>query len=178
MVTQKNSRKFSLTTTLELLNDHKSLTKLIKKGIEEFHQETKDDAEVKIKAYEEEAQRLKEELQRRKEEEERDHQMMLEAVEDDESTEANFPPFARIKEVKIGSPADKGGVKVGDLLTRYGKINYLNHNELKGLIEETRNNIGSEIKVLVNRSGVVVELGVTPGTWDGPGVLGCRFDVL
>ena len=111
--------------------------------------------------------------------------------------------FARISQVLDGSPSSDSGMKVGDLLLSFGGAVASNHRELSAIAEITRNSIGRPIQLRVRRTGdlagtpgttdaigaagaataeqntpaaeVEVDLSLTPHTWSGPGVLGCRF---
>lgn len=145
-----------------------------------YHEENRENAQIKIKKYEQE-----------KAKERQSKQTVESMVEEPPKKETNakvdlskisdqgkLEPFARITEVKIDSPAHKGGLLLGDLMLKYGKASILNHNELKYVIEITKENIGKKINILVNRKGIEKELSITPNKWVGPGVLGCRFDVI
>lgn len=144
------------------------MTKLIEEGMINWHNDTKEDAEQKIKEYE-----AKKALDRKQKAEK--EAIQKKAIEEAAS---DSPPFAKIIEVRKGSPADKGGLKVGDLIMMYGPVNYLNHHDLNSMIEVTRNNINLPLKIKVKRKGVEIDVTIVPGTWEGAGILGCRFDKL
>lgn len=167
----------------ELLYDFKELTKEIEVKMLKFHEDTREEAEIKMREMEEE--KKKKEME---EEEENDNfPLKNENIEEnignynpkmEEEDEETFPPFCKIVEVKISSPADKAGLRPGDLLIRYGKVTSLNHNELKALVDVTKSFFEKEIQVRVKRGEEEVDFVVVPREWEGPGILGCRFEVL
>ena len=133
-----------------------------------WHAETKDQAEKEIEEFEAKHAKLSEEGQEQKDK----HQMVIDnAIED-------LTPFAKITEVKFNSPACKAGIQVGDLVMQYGACNYLNHNDLNYLIDITKEYVNKPIGMYVRRYGFEVTLTIVPGPWDGPGILGCRFDKI
>jgi C-terminal processing protease CtpA/Prc len=90
-----------------------------------------------------------------------------------------FQAFAKVTEVTPMSPADVAGLKVGDEIIEYGDVNYLNHDELRELGRHTVSRVGKQIRVYFRRMGCIeIEFSVYPKVWDGPGVLGCRFNLL
>ena len=109
-----------------------------------YHSETREEAEMQIDKYEKE----REEVRLAKEKKEEEHIQILEEATNDS------PPFAKIIEVKQDSPADKGGIQVGDLILLYGPCNYLNHADLSYLIEVTKVHLNKNLKVIVNRKGI------------------------
>lgn len=159
----------------ELLFEFKKQTKTIEKELYAFHQNTKEEAEQKMKEIEEKKslEKEEEEIGMIEEVNSGGGKMEMEEIEG-----KKYEPFCKITEVKINSPADKGGLRPGDLIVVYGKVNFWNHGELKKMIEETKNNVGEEIPITVLRKGLEVELVVTPGEWEGQGILGCRFELL
>lgn len=91
-------------------------------------------------------------------------------------------PFAKINSVSATSPADEGGLKVGDYIKRFGDVNALNHEKLKKLSALVSTSEGKSIVVLVSRkvdgdTGVSedIELTIVPKIWAGPGKLGCHI---
>jgi len=91
-------------------------------------------------------------------------------------------PFARVNTVEAGSPAHEAGLKVGDLVRRFGSAIWSNHERLRKVGEVVQQNQGRPILVRVQRkteSGVGVqelELRVTPRVgWGGRGSLGCHI---
>jgi len=103
-------------------------------------------------------------------------------------------PFAVIDAVAPSSPASEAGLCDGDLITRFGHINYTNHHNLKALMdlvpEAAANQQPIEITFLRRRRMSVehdlahsVEAGVrltrevtiVPRPWSGRGLLGCHI---
>lgn len=144
------------------------MTKLIEEGMINWHSLTKEEAEQKIQEFE--ASRAAEIEENQVTEEA--HKMAI------ETAASNSTAFAKITEVKKDSPADKGGLKVGDEIIEYGACNYLNHNDLKHMVEITRDHINQPLRVYIRRKCFEIGLTITPGPWSGPGILGCRFDKL
>ncbi|KAK5948429.1 putative 26S proteasome regulatory subunit [Knufia fluminis] len=90
-------------------------------------------------------------------------------------------PFAKVNTVEPGSPAHEAGLKVGDLIRRFGSAIWSNHERLRRVGEVVQQNQGRPILVRVQRKttdGVGVqelEVRVTPrGGWGGRGSLGCH----
>lgn len=52
------------------------------------------------------------------------------------------PTFARISEVFHGAPAEIAGLKVEDRITRFGNINWTNHEKLSKVAETVQRNEG------------------------------------
>lgn len=52
------------------------------------------------------------------------------------------PIFARISEVFSGAPAEMAGLKVDDKITRFGNINWMNHERLSKVAETVQRNEG------------------------------------
>lgn len=52
------------------------------------------------------------------------------------------PTFARISEVFRGAPAETAGLKVDDRITRFGNINWMNHEKLSKVAETVQRNEG------------------------------------
>lgn len=52
------------------------------------------------------------------------------------------PTFARISEVFRGAPAETAGLKVEDRITRFGNINWMNHEKLSKVAETVQRNEG------------------------------------
>ena len=161
---RQNGKKYFL-LNLELLQDFKALTSKIEQELYKHHENTREAADLEIKKLNE--------IREKKEKMEEEKMKKLK-----ENGDLDFQPFCKITEVKKGSPADQGNIKVGDRVTNYGEANYLNHNGLKYLVEVTKNYVHKNLKISVLREGELKELTITPQPWDGPGILGCRFDKL
>lgn len=87
-------------------------------------------------------------------------------------------PFCKVVEVQKGSPADEAGIKLEDQIIEYGGVNYLNNNDLKKMAEVTWENVNKPVRIYLSRKCFELEFNVYPKTWDGPGILGCRFTLL
>lgn len=90
-------------------------------------------------------------------------------------------PFAKVNTVEPGSPAHEAGLKVGDLIRRFGSAIWSNHERLRRVGEVVQQNQGRPILVRVQRKttdGIGVqelEVRVTPRVgWGGRGSLGCH----
>ncbi|SMQ45470.1 unnamed protein product [Zymoseptoria tritici ST99CH_3D7] len=91
------------------------------------------------------------------------------------------PPFARVNTVVAGSPAEEAGLQVGDKVTKFGTVNWTNHERLSKVAQAVQQNENRTIlvKVLRESEGAVStshELQLTPRQgWGGRGLLGCHL---
>ncbi|GAV83216.1 PDZ_2 domain-containing protein [Cephalotus follicularis] len=90
-----------------------------------------------------------------------------------------FPslPFAIIDEITDASPAAEDGLQLGDRIVKFGNVEAGN-NLIQSLASETRDNQGRAILVTVLRQTSLINITVTPRTWQGRGLLGCHFQIL
>lgn len=51
-------------------------------------------------------------------------------------------PFAKINSVVAGSPAEDAGLKAGDKISRFGNVNWMNHEKLSKVAETVQRNEG------------------------------------
>lgn len=51
-------------------------------------------------------------------------------------------PFARVNSVAVGGPAEEAGLRVGDVVKRFGAATALNHNRLSRVAQEVEQNEG------------------------------------
>ena len=51
-------------------------------------------------------------------------------------------PFAKVNSVVSGSPADSAGLKVGDSITKFGWVDWTNHDRLSRVAEAVSQNEG------------------------------------
>ncbi|XP_044471113.1 26S proteasome non-ATPase regulatory subunit 9-like isoform X1 [Mangifera indica] len=86
-------------------------------------------------------------------------------------------PFALIDEITDASPAAEDGLQLGDQIVKFGKVE-AGENLLERLASEGRSNLGQAVPVVIMRQGAVINLTVTPRTWQGRGLLGCHFRIL
>ncbi|KAI5958435.1 NAS2 [Candida margitis] len=85
-------------------------------------------------------------------------------------------PFAQVKEIIPGGPAETAGLREGDLIVIFDNdIHALNHNKLSKLVERVRAKPGEKLQLSIKRSGETLNLILdTSATWDGKGI-GCRI---
>jgi 26S proteasome non-ATPase regulatory subunit 9 len=93
--------------------------------------------------------------------------------------------FAKIVSVEIGSPAEEAGLKPEDHIINFNGVLYkgVSHNPLITLSEIVKNKIGEEIPVSIvrkNKDNILhmEKLNIIPHTWNGRGVLGCKFQII
>ncbi|XP_076925770.1 uncharacterized protein LOC143588728 [Bidens hawaiensis] len=86
-------------------------------------------------------------------------------------------PFAMVDEISEESPAAEDGLQLGDLIVKFGKVEY-GDNLLPKLASEAQMNQGLPVPMVVMRQGALINLAVTPRTWRGRGLLGCNFQIL
>ena|SRR3990167_115546 len=150
----------------ELMNDLKGLYAKMQEKLFAFHESNRQTAEREIEEYERNL------VEKQTQETEKSLQTI---VEEPQMESGMLAPFAKIVEVAIDSPAYVAGIQVGDLVTSYGTLNCFNHNNLKAIPEVTRNSINQPLSVKVKRGDIHLQLEVTPQSWKGAGILGCRF---
>jgi 26S proteasome non-ATPase regulatory subunit 9 len=51
-------------------------------------------------------------------------------------------PFAKVNSVVTGSPADSAGLKIGDSITKFGWVDWTNHDKLSRVAEAVSQNEG------------------------------------
>lgn len=86
-------------------------------------------------------------------------------------------PIVLASAVSAGSPAAVGGLLSGDAILAFGSATSLNGSTMTTISDVVRRSVGTPIPVVVRRPGVDgnVSLTVTPGTWDGRGLLGVHL---
>lgn len=98
-----------------------------------------------------------------------------------EQPETKNPPFAKIENVMMGSPAKEAGLMKDDLIISFGTIDYSNNRNLRALGEIVKNAHmdGNGVSVLVARTSNGTErllrLKLKPHEWNGKGLVGCTF---
>ena len=93
--------------------------------------------------------------------------------------------FAKIVSVENGSPAEEAGLKPDDHIINFNGILYkgVSHNPLITLSEIVKSKIGEEIPMSIVRKNKdnILEMNkikIIPHTWNGKGVLGCKFQII
>ena len=97
------------------------------------------------------------------------------------SPEVPLSPIARIDEILAGSPASVAGLKNGDLLLRFGRVDSRTPDVLGAIPQVLRESVGTSLVVLVERPGnpeTNLSLTLTPRVWSGRGQLGCHLTPL
>lgn len=91
-------------------------------------------------------------------------------------------PFAKVNSIARSSPAETAGLKVGDKVTRFGYVNWTNHEKLSKVAQVVQSNEGREVPIKVLRAqegtaaSISVELKLIPRhNWGGRGMLGCHL---
>lgn len=87
----------------------------------------------------------------------------------------NSIAFARVLDVKLGSPSHNAGLQHEDLIIQFHTIDATNHNNLASIGSLVRNNQDNELQLKIKRKDEIMTLCLTPTSWDGPGLLGCRL---
>ncbi|KAI9677186.1 MAG: putative 26S proteasome regulatory subunit [Trizodia sp. TS-e1964] len=92
------------------------------------------------------------------------------------------PPFAKIDRIATDSPAERAGLREGDIIKRFGEVDWMNHERLTKVVEEVQASEGSVIAVTVLREDIVTGkeedyvLQLVPRRgWGGRGLLGCHI---
>lgn len=80
-------------------------------------------------------------------------------------------PFAMVDEIADASPAAEDGLQLGDLIVKFGNVK-AGDNLAQRLASEAQINQGHPLSVTIMRQGALVNLTVSPRTWQGRGLLG------
>jgi len=159
-------------------NDLKNLMETIEKKMASYFEE------INNKKSEEIEEEPKKNIFNNKEEKTTD------AVGEDKNKEIDMEQnmkeaFAKIVSVENGSPAEEAGLKPEDHIINFNGILYkgVSHNPLITLSEIVKNKIGEEIPVSIvrkNKDNIlqIEKLNIIPHTWNGRGVLGCKFQII
>lgn len=83
-------------------------------------------------------------------------------------------PFLLVDAVTDGSPAAKAGLKVNDLVTRFGSVNISNFSGLQMIGSLVQNSKSKELIVNIKRGEAEKVVKLVPDTWEGRGLLGCN----
>eukprot|EP00039_Didymoeca_costata_P014537 m.236367 g.236367 ORF g.236367 m.236367 type:complete len:195 (+) comp16047_c1_seq1:105-689(+) len=84
--------------------------------------------------------------------------------------------FARVGDVKAGSPAAYAGLEIGDVLLIFGSVNASNFTGMADIATVVKNSIGKVVRVMVKRNETSTKLlPLKPGNWSGQGLLGCQI---
>ncbi|KAF2735713.1 26S proteasome non-ATPase regulatory subunit 9 [Polyplosphaeria fusca] len=140
---------------VRLKNDYKDLMSRIERGLHEHHARIQEDAQSNSTS----------------------------AAETAESSSGPLEaPFARVNGVVPHSPADSAGLKVGDTITKFGWVDWTNHDKLSRVAEAVGQNEGLPMTVKVLRPSTSggpsepVQMQLTPRrNWGGRGLLGCHL---
>ncbi|KAG9627713.1 putative 26S proteasome non-ATPase regulatory subunit 9, partial [Aureobasidium melanogenum] len=91
-------------------------------------------------------------------------------------------PFAKVNSVVASSPAAAAGLKPGDKITRFGNVDWMNHDKLSKVAQTVQQSEGVAITVKVIRPAAAgageqrLEMQLTPRhNWGGRGMLGCHL---
>lgn len=103
---------------IRLKNDYKDLMSRIEKGLHEHHARVAEQAQNNPEAASQ-------------------AQAALQAA-----PSALEAPFAKVNSVVAGSPADMAGLKVGDTITKFGWVDWTNHERLSRVAEAVSQNEG------------------------------------
>ena len=159
-------------------NDLKNLMEKIEKKMASYFEE------INNKRSEENKEEPKNNIFNNKEEKTTD------AVGEDKNKENDMEQnmkeaFAKIVSVEIGSPAEEAGLKPEDHIINFNGVLYkgVSHNPLITLSEIVKNKIGEKIPVSIvrkNKDNILhmEKLNIIPHTWNGRGVLGCKFQII
>lgn len=145
-----------------LQNDHKSLMKMIEKGLAEVHREllgsngegpsmnaaATSNGHANGASAGDTAPRP--------------------ATEDEKS-------FAVVGFVTEGSPADLAGLQERDEILQFGSVNHDNFEDMSQINTIVSHSVGQQVNVKVKRDQNVINLSVVPRPWQQPGLLGCHI---
>ncbi|XWS70406.1 hypothetical protein CRYUN_Cryun03dG0045500 [Craigia yunnanensis] len=86
-------------------------------------------------------------------------------------------PFAMVDEIADASPAVEDGLQLGDQIVKFGNVK-AGDNLPQRLASEAQVNQGHPLPVIIMRQGALINLMVSPRTWQGRGLLGCHFRIM
>eukprot|EP00828_Plagiopyla_frontata_P019724 TRINITY_DN25220_c0_g1_i1.p1 TRINITY_DN25220_c0_g1~~TRINITY_DN25220_c0_g1_i1.p1 ORF type:complete len:215 (-),score=46.94 TRINITY_DN25220_c0_g1_i1:34-678(-) len=167
----------------ELKNDHVKLMKEIEQGLYGLHEIYRNSGEAQQELEQYETNLEKKQKQMQIEEEKSKH------IEQQQQKEI-LMPFAEINEVTQDSPSSCSGIKVNDLIVKFGQINYYNNDNLQNLASFVKSSENQDLEIILLRSSVEKEIecyefqgknyekiivSLKPQKWNGMGLLGCRF---
>jgi len=84
-------------------------------------------------------------------------------------------PFLRVDLVSEGSPAEKAGLEVNDLIIQFGSLTCKNYTGLQMIGSLVQNSKEKEINIGIKRNGKDSKIKLIPSTWSGRGLLGCNI---
>uniref|UniRef100_A0A915M702 26S proteasome non-ATPase regulatory subunit 9 n=1 Tax=Meloidogyne javanica TaxID=6303 RepID=A0A915M702_MELJA len=84
-------------------------------------------------------------------------------------------PIVQVDKVSANSPAQKAGLREGDLIIQFGNLHADVFNKLDQLKEVVNNSKNKPIRITLLRGVKVFRLILTPQAWDGIGLVGCQF---
>ncbi|XP_047035686.1 26S proteasome non-ATPase regulatory subunit 9 [Helicoverpa zea] len=90
------------------------------------------------------------------------------AVEDDKV-------FAVVGFVHDGSPADIAGLQEHDEILQFGSVNHQNFQDMTQINNIVAHSVGQRVNIKVKRGNNVYNLTVLPRPWQQPGLLGCHI---
>lgn len=99
----------------------------------------------------------------------------LEALDTSLVDDDSLLAFAKVVDVKIGSPSHEAGLQSDDLIVKFGTIHALNHNNLYNVGKLVQQQLNKEISLRVKRDDEIITIQLVPRPWQGAGLLGCRI---
>lgn len=98
-------------------------------------------------------------------------------TQSDASATRALVPFAIVREVAPGGPAELSGMRPGDTVTLFDTdIHAGNHGKLSAVAARVQAKVGKELLVEVLRAGEQIEVKLMPmSNWGGRGLLGCHL---
>nr|CAB3265248.1 26S proteasome non-ATPase regulatory subunit 9-like [Phallusia mammillata]CAB3265249.1 26S proteasome non-ATPase regulatory subunit 9-like [Phallusia mammillata] len=129
-----------------LQNDHKSLMKQIENGLVEFHSQNAGKKAAPTPIASQQT-----------------------------STDAQMQPFAAIDLISRESPAEKAGLKIGDVLVQFGSVSKRNFTGMATIANVVQHSKDKTVNVTVIRDEQRVSISLVPRQWEGRGLLGCNI---
>ena len=128
-----------------LQNDHKAIMKQIENGLVEYHAQA--------------------------------HSMDTSENASVESAQPapRLAPFAAVDLISRTSPAETAGLKIGDVVLKFGSVTKQNFTGLNAIAEVVKHSVKKPINVIVKRNEQELSLILTPQEWEGRGLLGCNI---
>uniref|UniRef100_H2ZLM0 26S proteasome non-ATPase regulatory subunit 9 n=1 Tax=Ciona savignyi TaxID=51511 RepID=H2ZLM0_CIOSA len=128
-----------------LQNDHREVMKQIEQGLEEYHSQVAN------------------------------HDVIETPMMSQTQNKPDLEEFATIDLISRSSPAEKSGLKIGDLLLQFGSVTKRNFTGMKDIANVVQHSVDKAVHLMVKRENRTMNISIVPKQWEGRGLLGCNI---